>query len=197
MLTLLTQLSRDWWHFAVRGLLAIVFGIMALVWPEPTKLALVLMFAVFALVDGIVTVATGIGTRDYFKQWWTLLLEGLTGIVIAVLTFMWPNIAANVLLYAIAIWAILTGIFEIMAAIELRDVIVGESVMMLYGLLSIVFGVLLFVFPSAGALGIVWAIGFFAIAAGIAEIVLAFRLRGLGRELEKTSTTTKTSEASV
>jgi uncharacterized membrane protein HdeD (DUF308 family) len=197
MLTLLSQLSRDWWHFAVRGLLAIVFGIMALIWPEPTKLALVLMFAAFALVNGIVTVATGIGTRNYFKQWWALLLEGLTGIVIAALTFMWPNIAANILLYVIAIWAILTGIFEIMAAIELRDVIVGESVMILYGLLSVAFGILLFVFPSAGAVGIVWAIGFFAIAAGTAEIVVAFRLRGLGRELEKTSKTSKTSEANV
>jgi uncharacterized membrane protein HdeD (DUF308 family) len=197
MFTLLTQLSRDWWHFALRGVLAIVFGIMALVWPEPTKLALVLMFGAFVLVNGIVTVGTGIETRNYFKQWWALLLEGLTGIVIAALTFIWPNVAANALLYVIAIWAILAGIFEIMAAIELRDVIVGESVMILHGLLSIVFGVLLFVFPSAGAVGIVWAIGFFAIAAGAAEIVLAFRLRGLGRELKKTSTTSKTSEASV
>jgi uncharacterized membrane protein HdeD (DUF308 family) len=190
MLTTLTQLSRDWWHFAVRGVLAIVFGIMALIWPESTKTALVLLFGAFALADGIFTIATGIESRKYFKQWWALLLEGLTGIVIAVLAFVWTDVTALVLLYFIAAWAILTGIFEIMAAIELRNVIVGESVMMLFGLLSIVLGVLLFAFPEAGAVSLAWAIGFYAIIAGIMEIVVAFRLRGLGRELEPKQTST-------
>ena len=190
MLTILTQLSRDWWHFAVRGVLAIVFGIMAIMWPESTKTALVLLFGAYALMDGIFTVFTGLESRKYFKQWWALLLEGLTGIVIAALTFIWPNVTALVLLYFIAAWAILTGIFEIMAAIELRNVIVGESVMILYGLLSIVIGVLLFVFPEAGAVSLTWAIGFYAIFAGIMEIVFAFRLRGLGRELNQKQTST-------
>jgi uncharacterized membrane protein HdeD (DUF308 family) len=184
MLTALTQLSRDWWHFAVRGVLAIVFGIMALIWPGLTITALVLLFGAFALVDGIFTIATGIASRKYFKQWWALLLEGLTGIVIAALTFIWPNVTALVLLYFIAAWAIITGIFEIMAAIELRNVIVGESVMILYGLLSIVLGVLLFAFPQAGAVSLVWAIGFYAIVAGIMEIVVAVRLRGLERQIK-------------
>jgi uncharacterized membrane protein HdeD (DUF308 family) len=190
MLTALTQLSRDWWHFAVRGVLAIVFGIMALIWPDSTKTALVLLFGAFVLADGIFTIATGIESRKYFKQWWALLLEGLTGIVIAALTFVWPDVTARVLLYFIAAWAILTGIFEIMAAIELRNVIVGESVMMLYGLFSIVLGVLLFVFPEAGAVSLAWAIGLYAIFAGIMEIVFAFRLRGLGRELQPKQTST-------
>jgi uncharacterized membrane protein HdeD (DUF308 family) len=188
MLTALTQLSRDWWHFAVRGVLAIVFGLMALIWPDSTKIALVLLFGAFVLADGIFTMATGIESRKFFKQWWTLLLEGLTGIVIAVLAFVWPEVTARVLLYFIGAWAILTGIFEIMAAIELRDLIVGESVMMLYGLLSIVLGVLLFAFPEAGAVSLAWAIGFYAIFAGIMEIVFAFRLRGLGRQLESKQT---------
>jgi uncharacterized membrane protein HdeD (DUF308 family) len=190
MLTALTQLSHDWWHFAVRGVLAIVFGIMALIWPESTKTALVLLFGAFALADGIFTIATGIESRKYFKQWWALLLEGLTGIVIATLAFVWPDVTALVLLYFIGAWAILTGIFEIMAAIELRNVIEGESVMMLYGLLSIVLGVLLFAFPEAGAVSLAWAIGLYAIFAGIMEIVFAFRLRGLGRELEPKQTST-------
>jgi len=190
MLTTLTQLSRDWWHFAVRGVLAIIFGIMTLIWPGLTITALVLLFGAFALVDGIFTMATGIESRKYFKQWWALLLEGLTGIVIAALTFVWPDITALVLLYFIAVWAIFTGIFEIMAAIELRNVIVGESVMILYGLLSIVLGVLLFAFPQAGAVSLAWAIGFYAIVAGIMEIVVAVRLRGLGRQLEPKRTST-------
>ena len=131
MLTMLTQLFRNWWQFAVRAVLAIVFGIVALIWPEPTKVALVLLFAVFTLLDGIFTVATGIESYGSFRQWWALLLEGLTGIVIAALAFMWPNTAANILLYVIAAWAVLTGIFEIIAAIELRNVIMGESLMIL------------------------------------------------------------------
>ena len=188
MLTVLTQLSLDWWHFALRGLLAIVFGIMALIWPDSTKIALVLLFGAFVLTDGILTVATGVAARKYFKRWWALLLEGLTGIVIAAITFIWPNITGLALMYFIAGCAILTGIFEIAAAIEFRKLISGEWTTVLMGMLSIFFGILLFVSPSAGALGIVWAIGFYAIFFGIMEIVFAFRLRGLGRELEPKQT---------
>ena len=190
MLTAITQLFRDWWHFAVRGVLTIVFGIVALIWPNVTSLALVLLFGAFVLTDGISTVATGIASRKYFKRWWALLLEGLTGIVIAAITFIWPNITGLALMYFIAGWAILTGIFEIAAAIEFRNLIPGEWTTVLMGMLSIFFGILLFVSPSAGALSIVWAIGFYAIFFGIMEIVFAFRLRGLGRELEPKQTST-------
>jgi len=190
MLTAVTQLFRDWWHFAVRGVLTIVFGIVALIWPNVTSLALVLLFGAFVLTDGILTVATGVAARKYFERWWALLLEGLTGIVIAAITFIWPNITGLALMYFIAGWAILTGIFEIAAAIEFRNLIPGEWTTVLMGMLSIIFGILLFVSPSAGALGIVWAIGFYAIFFGIMEIVFAFRLRGLGRELEPKQTST-------
>jgi len=189
MLTILTKkLSRDSWHFAVRGVLTIVFGIVALIWPNVTKLALVLLFGAFVLTDGSFTIATGISARKYFKRWWALLLEGLTGIVIAVITFFWPNITGLALMYFIAGWAILTGIFEIAAAIEFRNLIPGERATFLMGLLSILFGILLFVYPSAGALGIVWAIGFYAIFFGIMELVFANRLRGLGREFNSKQT---------
>lgn len=188
MLTALTQLSRDWWHFAVRGVLAIVFGILALIWPKSAITALVLLFGAFVLVDGIIAVVSGIKLREYFKYWWALLLEGLTGIVIAVLTFVWPDVTALVLLYFIAAWAILTGIFEIVAALELRHVVPGEWATFLAGVLSVILGVMLFVYPSAGAVGMVWAIGLYAIAAGITEIIVAFRLRGLGQKLEPKQT---------
>jgi uncharacterized membrane protein HdeD (DUF308 family) len=188
MLTALTQLSRNWWHFAVRGVLAILFGVLALVWPKSAITALVLLFGAFVLVDGIVAVVSGIQSREYFKYWWALLLEGLTGIVIAVMTFIWPGTAAVVLLYFIAAWAILTGIFEIVAALEFRNVIPGEWATFLAGVLSILLGILLFAYPSAGAVGMVWAIALYAIAAGIMEIVFAFRLRGLGQKLEPKQT---------
>jgi uncharacterized membrane protein HdeD (DUF308 family) len=168
----------------VRGGLAIVFGILALTRPESTTVALVLLFGVFVLVDGLFTVAISIISRKYLKQWWVLLLEGLMGIAVAALTFASPDVTALVLLYFIAAWAILSGIFEIMAAIELRNVIVGESVIILFGLLSIVLGVLLFAFPEAGVVSLAWAIGFYAIFAGIMEVAIAFRLRGLGRQSE-------------
>lgn len=190
MFTAITQLSRDWWHFAVRGVLTIVFGLVALIWPDVTKIALVLMFGAFVLTDGILTVATGVAARKYFKRWWVLLLEGITGIIIAAITFIWPNITGLAMLYFIAGWAILTGIFEIAAALEFRNLIPGEWATFLMGLLSIIFGVVLFVSPNAGALGIVWAIGFYAIFFGIMEIVFAFRLRGLGRELNPKQTST-------
>jgi uncharacterized membrane protein HdeD (DUF308 family) len=188
MLTTLTQLFRNWWHFAVRGGFTIIFGILALVWPGSAMLALVLLFGAFVLVDGIFAIATGIASHGHFERWWALLLEGLAGIVIAILTFFWPAMTALVLLYFIAAWAVITGIFEIVAAIEFRHVIPGEWVMILGGLLSVLLGVLLFVFPAAGAVSLVWLIGIYAIAAGITEMIFAFRLRGLGRDLGITST---------
>lgn len=187
MLTALTQLSRDWWHFAVRGVLAILFGVLALVWPKSAITALVLLFGAFVLVDGIVAVVSGIQLRQYFKSWWALLLEGLTGIAIGIMTFIWPNTAALVLLYFIAAWAILTGIFEIVAALEFRNLIPGEWATFIAGLLSVVLGILLFVYPSAGAVGLIWAIALYAIAFGIMELIFAFRLNGLGREFKKSN----------
>lgn len=187
MFATFAQLFRNWWHFAVRGGLAILFGIGALIWPQTTTLALVLMFGAFAMTDGIFAVATGIASRGHFERWWAILLEGLTGIVTGLLTFFWPNITALVLLYFIAAWAVITGIFEIVAAIQLRHVISGEWAMILSGLLSVVFGILLFVFPAAGTVSVVWLIGIYAIAAGIISMIFAFRLRGLGHKLGITS----------
>ena len=183
-----TQLFRNWWHFALRGVLAIVFGVLALISPASTKLALVLLFGAFAFADGMFAVTTGIAARAYFERWWAILLEGIAGIVIGVLTFFWPQITALVLLYFIAAWAVTTGIFEIVAAIEFRHVISGEWVMILAGLLSVLLGSLLFVFPGAGMVSVVWLIGMYAIAAGIMEMIFAFRLRGVGQKLGIAST---------
>ncbi|MEW6028166.1 MAG: HdeD family acid-resistance protein [Chloroflexota bacterium] len=180
-----TQLFRNWWLVAVRGVLAIVFGLLALIWPGSAILALVLLFGAFALMDGIVAVAASITWHSYFKRWWAVLLEGLAGIAIGILTFFWPNVTALVLFYFIAAWAVITGIFEIVTAIEFRHVIPGEWAMVLNGLLSVLLGVVLFAFPAAGAVSLVWLIGIYAIAAGIALLILAFRMRGLMRELEK------------
>jgi len=180
-----TKLFHNWWLFGVRGVLALVFGILALVWPESMKVALVLLFGAFALVDGCFAIATGIVSQKYFERWWALLLEGLVGIVIGLMAFFRTDTTALVLLYLIAAWAILTGIFEIVVAIQFRHEIQGEWTYILNGILSVMVGILMFVFPAAGAVGLIWVIGIYAIVDGILEIVFAFRLHSLLNTLDK------------
>jgi uncharacterized membrane protein HdeD (DUF308 family) len=186
---MLKKFTQNWWMYAVRGVIAVIFGVMALIWPGQTLQALVLVFGAFALVDGIFAIFAGIASYRYFERWWAVLLEGIVGVVIGLLTFFWPNITALVLVYFIAAWALITGIFEIVAAIQLRREVTGEWILILSGLLSILFGVLLFFFPGAGAVSVIWLIGVYAIVFGISEIIFAFRLRSLLREIEKAGAT--------
>ncbi len=186
---MINMIARKWWLYVARGVLAIMFGFLALILPEQTMVALVLLFGVYALVDGIFSLFAGIATYRYFERWWAVLLEGIAGIMVGILTFINPNATGLVLLYFIAAWAVVTGIFEIVAAIQLRRLIVGEWAMILSGLLSIALGVLLFVFPGAGVVSLVWMIGIYAILFGITLIILAIRLRGLWHELESASAT--------
>ena len=176
---MLAILVRNWWVFAVRGVAAVIFGVLAILWPVLTLQTLILLFGAYALVDGIFTVITGIAAHERNQRWWMLLLQGIAGILIGVLTFLWPGTTALVLLYFIAAWEIVTGILEIVAAIQLRRIIENEWVMIITGIASIIFGLILFIFPGAGALSLVWLIGVYSLAFGILMIVLAFRLRGL------------------
>jgi uncharacterized membrane protein HdeD (DUF308 family) len=181
---MLEKFSHNWWMFAVRGVAAIIFGVLALIWPGQTLQALVLVFGAYALVDGTFAIFASIASHRYFERWWAVLLEGVAGVVIGLMTFFWPGITALVLLYFIAAWALITGVFEIVAAIQLRRVITGEWMLILGGLLSIVFSVLLVVFPGVGAVSVIWLIGIYAVVFGVSEIFFAFRLRGLSHELE-------------
>lgn len=174
---MVSMLSRYWWVFVLRGLFAIIFGVLALIWPGPALLTLVLLFGAYALVDGIFAVIAGIKSYGENKRWWVVLLGGVVGILVGILTFFWPGTTAFVLLYFIAAWAIITGVLDIVAAIELRKVITNEWAWGLGGLASAIFGVLLILFPGAGALSVVWLIGIYAIIAGIFFIALGFRLR--------------------
>lgn len=178
---MIAMLSRYWWVLALRGLIAIVFGILALIWPALTLLTLIYLFGAYVLVDGIFAVITGIRSYGENERWWAALLEGIAGIIIGILTFLWPEVTGLVLLYFIAAWAVVTGIFEIVAAIQMRRAITGEWLMILSGILSVVFGVALVIFPGPGALALTWLIGAYAIVFGILFIILAFRLRGMRR----------------
>lgn len=171
-------LARNWWALFLRGLAAVLFGVLAFVWPGLTLAVLVFMFGAYALVDGVFAVVTAVNAPKGFERWWILLLEGVFGILVGVLTFIWPAMTAFALLYFIAAWGVITGVLEIVAAVRLRGAISGEWLLVVGGVLSIVFGLALMFAPAAGALAVVWLIGAYAIAFGLLLVSLSLRLRG-------------------
>lgn len=178
---MLTVYTGSWWALLLRGIAAIAFGVLAFIWPGITLAVLVFLWGAYALVDGAFAIAAGIKAHGEKNRWWVLLLEGILGVIAGVLAFVIPGITALVLLLLIAAWAIVTGVFEIAAAIQMRKYIKGEWLLILAGIASIVFGVLLFINPGAGALAVVWFIGAYAIVFGVILIALSFRLHGMLR----------------
>jgi uncharacterized membrane protein HdeD (DUF308 family) len=176
-----TQVSRHyWWLVAIRGLLAVLFGLAAIVWPGLTLFVLVILFGAYALVDGVMAVIVSFQERKNVRQWWVVLLGGIAGIIAGVLTFVWPAITALVLLYLIAVWAIVTGILEIAAAFSGQLPVAHEWTLILAGILSVLFGVLLAILPGVGLLSLVWLIGIYALAFGIVLIIRAFQFKTAG-----------------
>jgi uncharacterized membrane protein HdeD (DUF308 family) len=182
---LVGSMARYWWAFALRGLAAIVFGVLALIWPGITATVLVIMFGAYALWDGVFDLIAAFRTEG--SRRWALVLEGIIGILAGLAAFFWPGVATFALLYIIAGWAVVTGILEILTAIRLREEIEGEWMLMLAGALSIIFGIALALWPAAGVMALTWMIGGYAILFGILLIVLAFRLRGLRQGREATT----------
>lgn len=176
---LLTNYSRDWWLIALRGVLAVLFGVLAFAWPGVALIALVTLWGAFALADGILSLIAAWRLRDAGRPSWPLILIGLLGIAVGVATFIWPGITAIVLLMFIAFWALVTGILQIVMAIRLRKEIEGEWFLGLSGALSVVFGVLMIARPGAGALAVIWIVAAYAIFFGLLLIALGFRLRRL------------------
>ena len=172
---MVNTLSQNWWTLVLRGLAAVLFGIWAFVWPDITFTVLVLLFGAYALWDGVFALIGAFRTQG--EKRWMLILEGVVGVVMGLVTFLWPGAATLALLTIIAAWAIITGIFEIIAAIRLRAEIEGEWFMMLSGLLSVLFGIALAIWPAEGLVAVTWMIGSYAIIFGILLIILGFRLR--------------------
>ena len=172
-------LARWWWTFILRGMVAILFGALAFVSLGFGIGLLVGLFAAWALIDGVNNLLTGIRTRGQDRSWWLEILEGVVGVGAGVIALLFPAFAAEVLVLLIAIWAIVTGILEIVLAFRLRTVIAGEVWMALAGVASILFGVVSLLFPAAGALSIVWLIASFAIGFGVFLVMLGWRLRGV------------------
>jgi len=180
---MVADLARNWWLLALRGIAGILFGIGAFVWPGATLAALVLLFGAYVLLDGIFAVIAGIGMRRQLSRWWLIVLEGVAGIILGVLTFRSPDTTALVLLSFIAVWSIITGILEIATAVRLRKMIDNEWLLILSGIVSIIFGALLIAQPGPGAISIVWLLGSYALLFGILTLMLSFRLRSMGEKL--------------
>ena len=174
---MLDRMSRDWWIIALQGVAAVVFGILALVWPGITLLALVFLFGAYAIVDGVLALITGFRRAGGGPDWWRVV-QGVAGIAAGVIAFALPDITAYALLLVIAAWAIVSGAAELVAAYQLREVIRGEWLLALDGVVAIIFGIVLIAFPSAGALAVVWLIGAYAIVSGVILLMLAFQRRG-------------------
>ena len=176
----LIGLSRWWWTFILRGVAAILFGMLAFLSPGWGIAVLVALFAAWAIIDGIGSLVTGIRTRGEDRSWWLEILAGIIGIGAGAIAIALPlDVVTTALVLVIAAWAVMTGIIEIVLAVRLRRVIRGELWMVLAGIASILFGLILVVFPATGALSLVWLIGAFAIVFGIFDIGLGWRLRGL------------------
>jgi uncharacterized membrane protein HdeD (DUF308 family) len=177
---LLRALADNWWLLLLRGIAAIAFGILAFMWPVLTLLTLIFLWGAYAVVDGVLALWGAIaGPKGYMGSRLWLAVVGIAGVLAGLLAFAWPGVTALVLLLFIAIWAIIIGVMQIWGAIQLRKEIEGEWLLILSGLLSVAFGVLLLVQPGAGALAVVWIIGWYAILAGCLYIALAFRLKKL------------------
>jgi uncharacterized membrane protein HdeD (DUF308 family) len=172
---MLQTLTANWWALALRGLVAVLFGLLTFFLPGITLVTLVLLFGAYALVDGVFNL---IGFFRVASHQWALLVEGVIGIIAGLITFARPAITAFALLYLIAFWAILTGIFEVVAGIRLRKTIANEWLLLLMGFLSLLFGLLILFAPGTGALAIVLWIGAYALVFGVFLLALAFRLRG-------------------
>lgn len=169
----LSTLIRNWWVVAARGLFGIFFGVLAMAMPGITLITLVALFGAYAIIDGVAAIVSGVHER---QPWWALLLNGVAGLGAGLVAFIWPGITALALLYLIGLWAIASGVFQIAAAVSLRKLVAGEVLLGLSGVASLAFGLVLLVRPGAGALGLAWLIGSYAIVFGCLGLALGLRL---------------------
>ena len=171
--------AHNWWALAVRGVLAVVFGILALSWPGITLWVLALVYGAYALADGVFALTAAIAGTAARRPWGMLLLEGIVGILIGLFAVLWTPAVAAALAYLVAFWAVVTGILEVLAAIRLRQHITSEWALVVGGVLSVLLGVFLVVWPPLLAVFLGW----YALLWGVLVLILAFRLRQWSRQL--------------
>src|ERR1700737_2104145 len=175
--TVVHTFKLNWWLLALRGLVAVLFGVLAFMLPGRNFISLIWLFGAFALVNGILSLVLAAKTPKGYPKVGSLILGGLLGILAGLLAFVMPGITALGLLILIAAWAIMTGIMELAAAIRLRKIVTNEWLLILAAIASVAFGVILLFQPAAGALALIWLIGAWAFVFGILLMILAFRVR--------------------
>jgi len=173
---MMTAALQNWWYLVLRGVFSILFGVTALLFPGPLLTTLVLLFGAYALVDGLVAVLYGISVSRRSRVW-VLLLEGALGVLVGVMTFLWPHITARLLLYLIAAWAIVTGGLEIAAMTWLRSLGLSGRLLAISGVFSVGLGVALFFAPEAGLVALTWLLGSYALVFGAVFLWLGLQLR--------------------
>jgi uncharacterized membrane protein HdeD (DUF308 family) len=184
--TLVIVMARLWWAFILRGILAIVFGVVALLVPQIALVAIVALFGAWALIEGVTQIIAAWRMRTDGGYWWVGLLEGIVSVAVGILVLIVsPVITAIAIVYLIGAWSIVTGALEIWFAIRLREQIRGELLLGLAGLLSILFGLYLVIFPGAGLLGLLWLVGAFAVAFGATLFLLGMRLRRIHEQAKR------------
>jgi uncharacterized membrane protein HdeD (DUF308 family) len=175
---MLHALARNWWTWLIRGIAAVIFGVLAFLWPGLTWVSIAILFGAYALVDGVFAIVATFRAAETQQRWWPFLIEGIVGLLIAAITFYDVGITIVALYWTIAAWAFITGIFEIVAALQLRKHIANEIWLILGGIASIVFGCLMLLYPIAGAVVIMWIVAAYAIVFGFIMIAFSLRLRG-------------------
>lgn len=175
-----SALHRSWWLLLLRGIAAVAFGVLTFVWPQISLLTLIMVYGVYALIDGVLALIAAIRGGGFVPRWW-LALGGVVSILAAVVAFAWPGLTALVLVYLIGFWSILRGVLEIIGAIRLRNEIANEWTLGVAGALSVIFGLILVFMPGAGALGLLWLIAAWAVLFGLLLIWVAFKVRKLAK----------------
>lgn len=176
---MLQVLAQNWWAVALRGAIAILFGVLAIALPGVTLAALILLWGIYAVADGVFAIISGVRAARRHERWGVLIVEGIAGIIAGLIAVFLPAAAAFAFVFLFAVWAVVTGVIEIVAAVRLRREIEGEWLLALTGVLSVLLGVYVAAFPGLGLLGLIWTLGVYAILFGIALIALSVRLRHL------------------
>lgn len=178
---MLDRWTGNWWALALRATAALIFGIVAFALPGPTLAAVVLVFGAYAIADGVLSIVAAVRGIRRHERWGAMLAQGILGIIAGLIALFYPIVGALGLTYLVAAWALLTGSFQIAAAIKLRRLITGEWLMILGGVLSIALAVMMVLLPTTGMLVLVWWLGAYAIITGAVGLALAFRVRQWSR----------------
>jgi uncharacterized membrane protein HdeD (DUF308 family) len=179
--------ANYWWTITLRGLIAVLFGIATLAWPEIAIQTMVVLFGTFALLDGIVNLSLAVRTSKVYGRWWELSVQGLVGVGVGFMSFVWPAVTAVALIYIVAFWAVAVGLLEMAASIRLGDGVGGRWLLSTSGLWSALFGIFLFVCPIAALHGLIWLLGAIAIVSGSVLVFFGLKLRRIGFELQQDS----------